>query len=144
MDRVKSKRAFSLAEAVIALSVIVIVSISALSIALSSITARVGVIAKSDAQGFADDLWECFKVSDGQAEFEENVFFARGVLISSEETDADGYAVYNYNPQHGSFNSLIKIKYSQNQNERSLFSIEVRDKDGDEIVSFFFEKGDGI
>lgn len=62
------KKGFSLAETVIALAVIVVVSITALTIVMSSIKNKVNITTKLDAQNFAYNALECFKVSSGEKE----------------------------------------------------------------------------
>ena len=60
MDKLKSKKGYSLVEVVIALSVIIVVSATALSVILYSITLRHAEINKAEAQNFAENVMECF------------------------------------------------------------------------------------
>lgn len=138
----RRKRGYSLVEVVIALTVIVTVSITALTIVLSSVATKQTAIHKTETQNFAQSVWECFKVSDNEAEFISNVDFAEGVILSDGTVDEDGYTVYTIDSEENKFTAIIKVRYSET--ERSDLSVDVLDKDGDSIVSFTYQKGDGI
>ena len=60
MNQIKSKKGYSLVEVIIALSVIVVVSATALTVILYSISLRHAEIHKSEAQNFAENVLECF------------------------------------------------------------------------------------
>ena len=138
----KNKRGYSLVEVVIALSVIVTVSITALSIVLSSVATKVNAINKSHAQSFADNVWESFKAADTQDEFLSLVSFSEDVTLTESETDESGNTIYTYYSEEHKFTAEIAVRYSENA--RSEFSISVTDKDGDSIISFSYRKGGGI
>lgn len=138
----KRKGGFSLAEVVIALSVIVIVSVTSLSIVLSSMAAKAAAVDKTEAQSFASNVWECFQASENDAEFLSYVSFSEGVALGDGQTDENGYKVYTYHSEKNTFTAQIKVKFPEN--ERSDFSIDVTDKDGDSIVSFSYRKGDKV
>lgn len=138
----KNKRGYSLVEVVIALSVIVTVSITALSIVLSSVATKVNAINKTEAQSFADNVWESFKAADTQDEFLSLVSFSEDVTLTESETDESGNTIYTYYSEEHKFTAEIAVRYSENA--RSEFSISVTDKDGDSIISFSYRKGDGI
>ena len=82
MSKRKFKNGYSLVEVVIALSVIVVISIAALSTVLSSVATKQAAINKTEAQNFAENAWECFKVSDDDEKFVSNVNFAEGVTLA--------------------------------------------------------------
>ena len=140
--RNRKQRGYSLVEVVIALTVIVTVSITALTIVLSSVATKQTAIHKTEAQNFAQSVWECFKVSDDDADFVSNVDFAESVTLSDGTIDEDGYTVYTFDCEENKFTAIIKVRYSET--ERSDLSVDVLDKDGDSIVSFTYQKGDGI
>ncbi len=144
MSKMRKRNGFSIVEVVIALSVIVIVSITALSIALSSVSTRVAAINRTQAQSFADNVLESFKAAEDEAEFISLVAFAEGVTLTDGALDEDGNTVYTYYSEENKFMAQISVKFVENQTERSEFEINVTDKDGDEIVSFPYRKGDGI
>jgi type II secretory pathway pseudopilin PulG len=132
---IKRKNGYSIVEVVIALSVVVIVTASALSIALSSIAARKNAINKSYAQGFADNVLECFKAVNSYDEFISLVSFAEGVDLN-EYKNADGG--YTYRSEKRKFTADITVDYDS---KRPVLSVYVTDKDGDEIISFSYKKG---
>ncbi|MBE6531473.1 MAG: prepilin-type N-terminal cleavage/methylation domain-containing protein [Ruminococcaceae bacterium] len=138
----KNKRGYSLVEVVIALSVIVIVSISALSIMLSSVVTKANAINRSHAQSFADNVWESFKAADTQDEFLSLIAFSDGVLLTEGVTDESGKTIYTYNSVENKFTAEIAVSYQENA--RPELELIVTDKNGDEIISFSYRKGDGI
>lgn len=138
----RKKRGYSLVEVVIALSVIVIVSVSALSIVLSSVATKVNAINKSYAQSFADNVWESFKAADTQDEFLSLIAFSEGTTLTEGVTDESGKTTYTYYSQENKFTAEIAVSYQENA--RPELEVIVTDKDGDEIISFSYRKGDGI
>ena len=138
----KNKRGYSLAEVVIALSVIVIVSISALSIVLSSVATKVNLINKSHAQSFADNVWESFKAADTRNEFLSLVAFSEGATLTEGVTDESGKTTYTYYSVENKFTAEIAVSY--HENARPELEVVVTDKDGDDIISFSYRKGEGI
>lgn len=119
------KRGFSIIEVVIALTVIVIVTFSALSIILASTTKRVSAINETEGQQFASDVLECFKASSSFSAFQNNVYFALGESIDDTkwetkietveneekkvwELDDDEWYTYD---KSGVFKAKIKVDY---------------------------------
>ena len=125
----KRNGGFSIMEAVIALAVIVIVTVSALSIATSSLVAKTKLINRSQAQSFAQDVWECFKVSDDKSEFDTNLTFA---IDKTPVYDSESNS-YRYNSKR--FDAKIKI-----DNSFSELTVTVIDKNGKEIISLNYDK----
>ena len=142
MNKIRNKKGFSLVEAVIALSVIVAVSVTALTIMLSSITARENAVNKFRAQSFAESVWESFKSADTQSEFLSDVFFAEGVMLTDGVTDENDATVYTYVSEKNKFEAEIRVSYPDDGD--SELNIAVSDEDGDEIISFSYRKGGGI
>lgn len=141
MLNLKRKRGFSLAEVVIALAVIVIVSAGAITIILSSFAAKTKTINKSNAQSFADNVWESFKVSESVEEFEEAVAFSLGIELEGS-LDSDGRTVYTYILPESEFEAKISVGFFDT--ERDEFEIGIVEDDGDSIISFSYHKGDEI
>ena len=133
MKRIKRKNGFSLAEVIVALAIVAIVSVAALSIVSSSINARVNAINRTNAQIFADNILECFKASENESGFKNNVQFAVGVNISD---GTDGEYVLSQN----AFSS--EIKFIPSDEGRRTIEIEIKDSDGDSIISITYVKGD--
>ncbi len=138
----KRKSGFTIVELVIALAIIVAVSFTALSVALSSVAAKRNAINKTEARSFANDTWECFKASESEEEFLSNVEFSTSAELGEGQTDDDGYTIYAYQSEENIFSATVRVKFSESA--RSEFAVEVTDKDGDNIISFSYKKGDGI
>ncbi len=136
----KRKGGFSIAEVVVALAVIVIVSTAGFSILQSSISAKVATVNETEAQSFADNVWECFKVSNDAEEFASHVFFATGITLTDPQTDGDVFT-YSHTSEAHNFTAQIKVRFPEAA--RSEFFIDVSETDGDSIVSFSYRKGDG-
>lgn len=105
MMKKRNKRGFSIVEAVIALSVVVLVSACALSIVLSSVKAKQAAINKTYAQNFANNALESFKnhsaekkesyISTGN--FTEYLCFTEGCdcSLSTTITESSGNQISN-------------------------------------------------
>ncbi len=116
------KRGFSIVEVVISLTIIILVSFSALTIVLSSTNKRVSAINQTEGQNFASDILECFKASDSFEKFQENVYFALGETADDTnwETNEDGTwekdgdDCYTYE-KDGRYKVKIKLDYGKNK-----------------------------
>ena len=90
-----NKRGFTLAESVLALAIIAIVSVGTLSLILSAQNSTVSAAQKQQAQLYAADIIACYRVSDSDADFNENVTFAIGKeIIDNKITLNDGLIAY--------------------------------------------------
>lgn len=116
-------------EAVIALSVITIVSITALSLIFSSISAKTSAVNRAKAQSFAENAWECFKASEDETEFIDNLAFAEGVTLGKTED--------KYVHEIGGYTVTITVDYSG----RATLNVAITEDDGEEVSSFTYEKG---
>ena len=74
-----NKRGFTLAESVIALAVIAISSVGALSLILSAQRSTFSAMQKQQAQIYAADIISCYRVSTDSTNFADNVEFALGI-----------------------------------------------------------------
>lgn len=72
----KRKGGFSLMEVVVAMAIVVMVTASALTIAMYSTTSRVKDVDKNRALNCAHNIVECFKASTNASTFETNFAFA--------------------------------------------------------------------
>ena len=152
----KRKAGFSMVEVIISLAIIVMISITAISITLSSFANRMTVVNRTHAQYFADNVWECFKAADGYDKFLKLVEFSEG-LERKEERDG-GYDVsyksgasmnivtidggakqYTYSAEAERFEAILTVNYPDSA--RPTLSVTVTEADGDEIISFTYEKG---
>lgn len=146
------KGGFSVVEAAIALTVVVIVSISALSVALSSVNAKQAAVTKAYAQSFANSALESFKChtsqqSDSKDSFVSYLFSAEG-CIPDPTTDDTETITYFCTPDSRPFTAVIKIKYGVNIFEESTteacymdtFKVVVLDKDSKTLAELSYEK----
>ena len=76
-----NKRGFTLAESVLALAIISIVSVSTLSLILSAQRSTISAAQKQQAQLYAADIISCYRVSENDTDFASNVNFALGKPI---------------------------------------------------------------
>lgn len=141
MSDKRTKNGYSIVEVVIALSVIIAVSISAITIALSSSAAKSNAIAIGKGIRFAENIKECFKAAQDEEEFISYVGFAEGIDLTKENLDSKGKTVYTCSSKDGDFSSLIAVSYDTNA--EAEISVTVTDNDGGEIVSFDYIKGGG-
>ena len=141
MTKTRKQKGFSIVEVVISLSVIVVVSVAALSIVLSSVAAKVNAINCSKAQSFAENVWESFKVANDEVEFVSFVYFSEGVMLNNSVSGGTGNNIYTYSSEENKFTAEITVSYPQN--ERPELSVSVTDEDGDTIVSFSYLGGGG-
>ena len=113
------------------MTIIVFVSAAAITIILSSISDKTAAKDKAQAQNFASDAWECFKVSGSEREFIENMRFAEGIELNFTE------GVSRYYSEEFDFTAEIKTDYSA---ARPAFEISViyREK---ELISFSYIGG---
>lgn len=133
MRKTKRNSGFSIMETVIALAMIAIVTIAALSVVLSAISARVKQANYSEAQDFAHNILECFKAAEDETEFVNNTAFADIVLYAS----ADPEYTYSYVVAN-KISADIKAEFGTDKDE---FEITVADSKGEEIISFSYTKG---
>lgn len=136
MSKTRTKRSgFSLAETVIALAVVAVVTVAALTAVTSAISARVKTENKSEAQSFAENALECFKASEDGDEFIDNMKFL-GIGEDSLEKQSDGKTyVYKSNK----FNAKITLDFNNGK-----FFIDVSEpQKGEKIVSFEYVRYTG-
>lgn len=153
----ENKKGFSLAETVIALAVIVVVSITALTIVMSSIKNKVNIATKLDAQNFAYNTLECFKVSSDETDFKslvEEQIVGKDNLIAvvddsggvennspqdegNNEDPKSSEEKYSYTSSRG-YEAIIEVNFTQN-NGLCSFSITIT-KEEKNLVSLNYSK----
>ena len=90
-----NKRGFTLAESVLALAIIAIVSVGTLSLILSAQNSTISAAQKQQAQLYAADIIACYRVSTSDEDFNKNVTFAIGKeIIDNKITLNDGLTAY--------------------------------------------------
>ena len=84
MKKRTNKRGFTVAEIVIAMAVVVLVTATALTTVLTTRNAERNVLQNADALRFAENAWECFKASENEQDFLTAITFAEGVTPEGE------------------------------------------------------------
>ena len=140
MDKRQRENGFSIVEVVLALAIIVTVTITALSLVISFVSATENLIHVTQAQSFADNVWESFKAAENENEFLTLVSFAEGVALTDGATDASGNAVYTHHCVENRFTAKITVSFPEDT--QAILTITVTDKNGDNIISFSYRKGD--
>lgn len=150
---IKKKRGASLAESVVALAVITIVSMAAISAVVFALNAQVKALRNTKAQDFARSVFESFKVSDDYSAFVNNLSFAEDITALEANEDKDGsYTVYEYISSDYDFRATIKVylpddvshesEGTKTDPKLSVVVTENSDPD-DEIIFFDYTKGGG-
>ena len=118
-------RGFTLAETALALAVISITCVGALSLILSAQRATMSAAQKQQAQLYAADIIACYRVSDDDT-FHNNVKFALG-----KDIDADNNIALD-----GDLTALL----TQDEETKTL-TVEVKNEKGTVLTTLSFTKG---
>lgn len=142
MSKRNRKNGFSLAEAVIALAVITLVTVAALSMSFSAVLARMNIVNRSYAQGFAADILECFKAATTEEEFIALVEFSTDAGLSDGD-EYDNIGNYSYTSDEHQFTAKIDIYNDATNNNRRTLTVTVTENDDDsaEIITLNYAKG---
>ena len=140
MKKCNRKGGFSIAEAIIALAVIVVVSMTALTIVLSSFAAKTTLITRSQGISFADNVWECFKAAEDLDEFKALVVKA-GIVPDGDSFKIDNNTPFTYNSDEHKFKAEIIVKYVKDERPELHIVVKTDDDKSDEIISFSYVKG---
>lgn len=136
------KAGFSIVEAVIALTVIVIVSVTAIGIISTSLARKTDAINTAAAQRFADNALECFKVANSCDDFTEKLQFVEGATLDEVKDENGQVIAYTYTSEAHGFTSKMTVSFPESTNgERSKLEIQVTDSDGAELVKLTYTKG---
>lgn len=125
-----SRRGFGILETIIAMTVIVLVSATAITIVLSSIRMTQKTVDREKAEYFSHDSIEAFRISEDEAGFKNLMEFAGYNLTE------DGTGGYTYAFDSG-YEATITADYTQ---ARPTFQIRVMDGE-EEITYYTFSKG---
>ena len=123
---IAKKRGFTLAESVLALAVISIVSVSALTLIISAQKSTISATQKQQAQLFAADIIACYRV---QGDFRRNVEFALGL----PENSWDGESGITLK---GGLTATVNI------DENNKLTVVITDNKEKELTSLSFTKGE--
>lgn len=124
----KNKKGFSITEVVIAMVIVTVVSISALSVVLGSVNTKAAAVNRTKAQDFAANALECYKATSSPYDF-----YPYLIEIYPDATQSgDGTEqVYRYTGTDWE----AEMRVSANE-----FKITVTDDDGDEIISLSYSR----
>lgn len=140
----KAKRGVSIAEAVVAMAVVVIVSMASISAVIFATNANLKTYNRTRAQNFAQNMLECFKSASSVEEFTRNAAFAEGIDTFPEEPTANGDdRVYEYTPDNNAFSAVIRISFPDNSDSssRPTFYVKAIDSSGKTIIELNYKKG---
>ena len=139
----KNKKGFSLVEVAIALAIITIVTVTALTIALNSITPKINNNNRSHAQNFAYNVWQCFQVANNNDDVFTLLSLSYDTTNMRQSEDADsGYTTYTYTSAEHKYTATIKMRHPVGA--RPDMEITVVDGKDKEIIHFTYTKGDGV
>ena len=140
MKKRNRKGGFSIAEAIIALTVIVVISMTALTIVMSSFAAKTTLITRSQGISFADNVWECFKEAEDLDEFKALVVNA-GIMPSDVADDIESETSFSYNNKEYKYTAKITVVYSNGVRPKLDIVVSEMDDSDSEIISFTYTKG---
>ena len=133
MKLLKNKKGFSVVEVVIAMAVITIVTVTALSILTSAANNTREMMYKADAQYLVADAVECFKVSNSTSEFYEALNFRGNWKGASQSSDSVSIYIIN--------GSCYQVTAITNYNDlRPTLNIEVIDNNRKIITEYSYTK----
>jgi len=134
--RILSRDGFTLAESIIAMVIISLVTVTAVTLILSSTHTTQSAVQKAQAQYFAEDALTCFRAADSADRFVDAIAFSGGYTELSVTGDT-----YVFTLADSRFRAVALVEYPTDG--RASFSIEILDDDEDVITSISqFRKGD--
>ena len=128
MKKRRNNHGFTVVELVIAMAVVVLVSATAITLVLSSRKAEERALRNADAVRLAENIFECFKATNGEEAFLAAVAFAEG---GKPEGENGSYTItsarYGYTAEITSDDMQLEVV--------------VLAEDKSELLSFSFKKG---
>lgn len=135
MHKRVSRRGVTVVEAVVAMTIIAIVSLSALSVISSSRTIAASDAAYEQARYRAEAALECFKFADDPTEFKN----ALGVLWPNQD---DGSSTeYTYTTSVVTLTVTVDYPPDDSDDKRPIFEAACKDKNGKELFRIKYKKG---
>ena len=128
---IRSRKGVSLVEVVVALAVITIISISALSVVFMSVKVEAKTVVVFEVRNSAENAIECFRFADGDEEIFRNCLNA---TVASGQQFAGENGTYVSNA--GNYTVTITMLP-----EESGFTYRAVNEAGQEIYSFTFKNG---
>jgi len=133
--RILNKNGFTLAESIVAIAIVSLVSITAVTLILSSTHTTRSAVHKAQAQYFAEDALACFRAAEDADQFVDAMEFCGGFLEYSVTGDT-----YVFTLKDSKFQAVALVEYPTEG--RASFRIEVLDEDETVITSISqFKKG---
>ena len=138
-----NKKGITIAEVVIAMAVVTIVTVTALSIAFTSTRSTQKGLDKTAAQYFAADAVECFRAAADAEQFETAMAFRGGYTLcesSAVDPEKESQHQYTYQLADSGYSAVVTLNYPDK--ERPSFNVVVTDHEGQVVAQHFFLKGD--
>lgn len=135
MHKRVSRRGVTVVEAMIALTIIAIVSLSALSVTSSSRTIAASDAAYEQARYRAEAALECFKFADSQDEFNT----ALGGLL--EQEGGNGNYIHTTKAKVVTLTVTVDYPPTDSDDKRPIFEAACKDKNGKELFRIEYKKG---
>ncbi len=140
----KASRGFSLVEVVIAMAVITVVTVSAISLVLSGNTVTARSNRLFEAQTAAKNVIECFKVTD-DFEGKESAFCRALNYFSSsidyESGSASTYSFAQYTLDYSTFVLRATVYYDDAAQRDRIFIYVTEKESNDRLFQIEYEKG---
>ena len=134
--RFLNKKGITIAETVVAMTVITIVTVSAISVILSSTKSTGKAAYIAEAQDFSLNALECFRSAEDAASFEKAIDFIGGFTEKTPDDtnpDAQNNYIYTFKLENSGYTASVTVNYGITADEQDSFSVTV--KNGDEPVT---------
>ena len=132
-----NKKGMTLPEVVLAMAVVTIVTITAISIVFSSSVSTKKSMNKIDAEYFLADALECFRASDTAEQYEAAMNF--GGHAATEISEAEGRKIYTYKLEDSGYTATVSVGYTDGED---TFTGYVKDLSDNLVIDIIdFKKG---
>ncbi len=133
--RILNKKGFAIAETIMAMTIVSLVTVTALMLFFSSVRTTQSAVHKAQAQHFAEDAFACFRAAETADQFSTAMELRGGFL----EFSVTGGNKYCFTLNDSKFQAVAFVDYPAEG--RASFCIEITD--GDEVVTSIseFKKG---
>ena len=138
---IRARKGISLAEVVIALVVITIISLATLSVVFVSAKVESKTIVAMEVRNSAENAMECFRFAGG------SVDTFKKCLNLSVGADEDAVDVWQFADDTYSYNAgryMVTIKLIKDENNKLIgFEYAAKDSTGADVYDFTFKNGGG-
>lgn len=132
ISKLKNRRGVSIVEVVVAMTIIVLISGTAMSFIFTSDANADKDVAYTNARLIAENALEIFKHADDAKDYQ--TIFAQHLKKDGTPSDSTTYS-YTYAPGYVTLN--IKADYSDN---KKIFTAVAKKQNGDELFNIKYEK----